>query len=166
MSWSNWLTFQSFIYCPALVRWVHNQVVTVLNTMSNEKIAKMTQAGLQTRSAKWFGPSQKDASILNDTELPKFILEFYREHYKQGVDGFMEDGRVLTSDLGFRLEDIRPSLPVQLWYGKQDNNVPLSMGQEMAKRLVSANLFIKDETHLSLVLAYSFDALKELLESM
>ncbi|KAH8657891.1 hypothetical protein BX600DRAFT_439072 [Xylariales sp. PMI_506] len=102
---------------------------------------------------------------------PGFImtmLNFYREHYKQGVDGHMEESRVLTSNMGFRVEDIRSSLPTQLWYSRRDTNVPLQMGEAIAARLSSRpDLYIlDDETYLSLVLQHSSEALERLLEKM
>jgi hypothetical protein len=118
-------------------------------------------------SSRWLNPYGKDLDALKDPELLTMKRDFYREHYKQGVEGFMEDGRFLTSDLGFRLQDIRSSIPIQLWYGREDTNVPLRMGEEIATRLNShPDLHVRDEAHLGLLLKYSSDALERLLEKI
>lgn len=168
MNWNNWLTFKCFIYFPALMRWLQNKWVTVLRTFSNEKLVDLLNRQYKKPSARLFGPKGKDKEIMSRPGFIITMLNFYREHYKQGVDGHMEEGRVLTSDLGFRLEDIRPSVPTQLWYSRQDTNVPLRMGEAIAARLsCRPDLYIlDDETHLSLVLQHSSDALERLLEKM
>ncbi|KAJ0163391.1 hypothetical protein CTA2_3075 [Colletotrichum tanaceti] len=78
----------------------------------------------------------------------------------------MGDGRVLTSDPEFRLEDMCSSTPIQLCYSKKDTNVPFRMGQAIASRLgTPPDFYVKeDETQLNLVLEYGGDALERLLE--
>lgn len=168
MSWNNWLIFKAFMYFPALVRWFQKRVVSILYSLPPEKMAELVSGRLSRRSYSWLGPSEKDMARLRDPEFLTMLIGFYREHYRQGVDGHMEDGRVLTSDLGFRVEDIRSSLPIQLWYSRQDTNVPLRIGEAIATRLSSPPDLhvVEDETHLSLVLGYSHDALERLLEKM
>ena len=79
----------------------------------------------------------------------------------------MDEGRIYTSDPGFKIEDINPELPVQLWYGKQDNNVPLRMGEQIAVRLGGrAAMRVEDETHISLVMNYREQVLEELLKCL
>lgn len=69
----------------------------------------------------------------------------------QGFDGLLQDGKVMCMDYGFRIEDIRPDLPVQLWYGKLDTFVPLNHGVQIAARLGGrAHLRVEDETHASI----------------
>lgn len=167
MNFNNWLIFKGFMYFPAGIRWVQNKVATMLRSAPDERIVEVTKSRFSKQSYKWLSPNEKDIGILRDPEFITLMLVFYREHYKQGVEGYMEEGRVLTSDLGFRVEDIRASLPIQLWYGRQDTNVPLRIGEEIATRLRSRpDLYVKDETHLGLALKYSFDALERLLEKM
>jgi hypothetical protein len=109
-----------------------------------------------------------DLDIMSDPMSLNMLLDFYREHYKQGIDGHMQEGRILTSDWGFRLEDIRSDLPIQLWYSKKDSNVPFQMGEVIAGRLGSRpKFFVKEqETHLKLVLRFAADALQRLVEKM
>lgn len=167
MSWANWLTFQGLSYCPGLVRWLQHKIANVLTTIPTEKLVDMYRRSSGTLLYRWFGPNQKDAVYLEDPHFYASMLEFQKEHYKQGVEGFLEDGRVFVSDLGFRLEDIRASLPLQLWCGEQDTNVPLRIGRAVAGRLrCQPALYVRDETHLSLVMKCRFMALERLLDNM
>ncbi|SPO07625.1 uncharacterized protein DNG_10320 [Cephalotrichum gorgonifer] len=169
MSWSNWLMFNGLMYFPRLMRWFQNEVVKVLRRIPNEKIVDAATKKLSGESSRgWFRGNPTDNRILSNPELLTVMLDSYREHYRQGADGFMEDGRVLTSDWGFRLEDIRSSIPIQLWYSRHDTNVPIQMGEAIAASLGSRPDFrvVQGETHLSLALKYTSDALERLLEKM
>ncbi|OLN95866.1 Proline iminopeptidase 2 [Colletotrichum chlorophyti] len=165
MKWSNWIFFKGLLYAPMVIRWLQSKAVAVLDKLPNEKIVELGQSQLSKKSYSWVSP---DIKTLKDTELFTMMLDFHREHYKQGIDGTMEDGRVLTSDWGFRLEDIRSSIPIQLWYSKKDTNVPFRMGEAIASRLSSRPDFYVDEyeTHLDLVLKCRADALEHLLDKM
>ncbi|KAM0718777.1 hypothetical protein Q7P37_005848 [Cladosporium fusiforme] len=168
MSWSNWLTFQGLYYFPAVTRWLQSKAAAGLKSIPTEKLVEISLSRLRYAFFKrWFGPDSKDAEFLEDADFLALMIEFNKEHYRQGVEGFMGDGRVFTSDLGFRLEDVRPEIPMQLWYGSQDTNVPLRMGEAIATQLgCEPELLVKDETHLSIILKYKFEALERLLENM
>jgi pimeloyl-ACP methyl ester carboxylesterase len=165
MSWSNWFIFKGFKYFPFLIRWLQGKVYTVLNTVTNAEIIEAVGSRLSERSYSWVNP---DFEMVSDPTSLNMLLDFYREHYRQGVDGHMEEGRVLTSDWGFRLEDIRSDLPIQLWYSRKDRNVPFRMGEVIAERLGSRpEFFVKEqETHLKLVLTCAADALQRLVKNM
>jgi pimeloyl-ACP methyl ester carboxylesterase len=58
------------------------------------------------------------------------LLADTAEIYRQGGDGITQDIRTVTAPWGFRLEDIR--VPVVLWQGEADPNVPPAMGRYLA----------------------------------
>lgn len=58
-----------------------------------------------------------------------------RVSFAQGYDGMCKDGYALCTDWGFRVEDVRKDVPVVLWYGAQDSNVPPGHGRAIAARL-------------------------------
>ena len=79
----------------------------------------------------------------------------------------LQDGKLIASEFGFRVEDIRPDLPVRLWYGKLDTFVPCHHGEQIAARLGSgAHLRIEDETHASLTIMWRKKVLEDLVRSM
>lgn len=168
MHFGNWLTFKTLIYCPAIVRWLQRKLLIALNKMPKEKLVDVVTTRLQKRSRGWFGASTKDVEYMKNPAFFSVMLDLYLESYKQGVEGYMEDGRVLTTDLGFRLEDIRVNLPVQLWYSKSDTNVPMRMGEAVAARLRCETEMhvVEDESHQSMFVEYAHDALASLLEKM
>lgn len=71
-------------------------------------------------------------------DMVKLFLMSSREAISQGWQGFMDDSAILSADPGFRVEDIRPDLPIQLWYGTDDTNVSPKAGEETAERLKAA----------------------------
>ncbi len=74
---------------------------------------------------------------------------------------------MICTDFGFRIEDIRHDLPVQLWYGKYDTHVPLNHGKQIAARLGGrASLRVEDETHASISQKWKKEELEDLIKSM
>jgi pimeloyl-ACP methyl ester carboxylesterase len=165
MSWGNWLTFMGLMYFPWIIRLLQKKVVSVLNTTPNEQVIKQIEGKVTERTAKFVGP---DVVYLLEPERMATMLDLYREHYKQGIEGYMEDGRVMTTDWGFDLKDIPADVAVQLWYSKKDTNVPFQIGEAIRSRLSSPPEFhvVEDETHLQLVLKCSGSALERLLEKI
>jgi len=90
-----------------------------------------------------------------------------KEVFAQGMNGFSLDFKVLNADFGFKIEDIRKNLPVQLWYGNLDENVPLQHGQKIAARLgKNARLRVEDETHASIFANWKEEYLGELVRAL
>lgn len=95
-----------------------------------------------------------------------------REAVCQGWDGFLDDTAVLSTDPGFRVEEIRADLPVQLWCGTEDTNVSPRAGEETARRLRAGGndnveLHMKEgETHGSTQVKYRRNVLVDLLRAM
>lgn len=111
--------------------------------------------------------SEKELEIMNDLEFHKAYLKSTREGFAQGYDGVLLDGRLCCLDFGFKVEGIRPDLPIHLWYAKQDVLVPANHGVQLAKRLGSrAVLRLEDETHVSLTVKYKREILESLLKVM
>lgn len=163
----NRLLFNGLMHFPSLVRLLHSSAISVLRNFSNESIVGAVTR-VSGRSSKNARSSTTDPPGQSSAEFMSMMVDLNREHFKQGVDGFMEEGRVLTSDWGFALENICSSLPIQLWYSRRDTNVPISMGEDIAARLgPGRDLYIlEDETHMALVLKHAADALEGLLKKM
>jgi hypothetical protein len=108
----------------------------------------------------------KDCVFIDDEDTLRLSLRSQRESFAQGCDAVLLDGKLMSSDFGIRVEDIRPDLPVQLWYAKHDNFVPLRHGEEIAARLGGrAQLRVEDETHASIPINFREEIWKELLKS-
>jgi hypothetical protein len=110
--------------------------------------------------------NEKDQAFMK-SDWPRLGLLSARESFAQGYEGVWQDGRLICTDFGFRVEDIRPDLPVQLWYGKLDTFVPPNHGVQIAARLgARAQLRLVDETHASIALNRMKEALEDLVRSM
>jgi len=88
-----------------------------------------------------------DRKVLEDPALMRMLKEDATEAMRHGTRGAALEGWLYTRPWGFRLEDIR--VPVHLWQGGADLNVPIAMGREMAERLPNCiATFYEDEGHL------------------
>lgn len=86
-----------------------------------------------------------------------------------GREAVAVDGRLNCTDFGFRVEEIRRDLPVRLWYGSLDTNVPPNHGMQIARRLgvrEGVRLWLKEETHISLQVRWRREILEDLVQSM
>jgi pimeloyl-ACP methyl ester carboxylesterase len=77
--------------------------------------------------------SADDRAVLSDPAISKQVKGFRFEASRQGVQGMIQEARLLTSPWGFPLEDIR--IPVHLWYWEGDSIVPLQMGRYLHARI-------------------------------
>ena len=59
------------------------------------------------------------------------------EAVRTGVEGWLEDRIAFIRPWGFGLEEI--SVPVMIWHGSADRNVPFSHGQWLASHLLGAS---------------------------
>jgi hypothetical protein len=109
----------------------------------------------------------KDLDIYKDTGFLRVVLRSSRESFVHGYDAAIQDGRLMALPFGFKVEDIRHDLDVQLWYGKQDVFVPANHGEQIAVRLGGrAYLRVEDETHSSLQIKDMDEILEKLVQSL
>lgn len=162
--WVNWLGFTlGYRYFPMATGWyLKRQLAANLDLSDEKRYQKLRKEVLKSKSM-----PEKDREIMKDESTLRLFLRTSRQSFSQGSDAAVQDGRLMCMDFGFRVEDIRPDLPVQLWYGKQDVAVPLNHGVQIAARLGGrAALRVVDETHLSIWANYGEEALRELVRSI
>jgi pimeloyl-ACP methyl ester carboxylesterase len=86
-----------------------------------------------------------------------------REAMRQGTRGAHQDSLLTVTEPGFRLQDIR--LPILLWHGEADQNIPVVMARYMADAIPNCDArFYTDEGHLSLFKKYAQEILQSLME--
>jgi pimeloyl-ACP methyl ester carboxylesterase len=90
------------------------------------------------------------------------LAESAQECLRQGTAGATQDGRIYALPWGFELNQI--DIPVTVWQGSLDVNVPLSNGQILAESIpnVSSN-FIDGEGHFSILINHGETMLTELI---
>lgn len=152
-------------YCPTfLFRWFWQRDAVGRVDLSDEERLKMMLDSIE--KAKSTIPA-KDLPILSDPGFWRIALKSTREGLVQGFDKVLQDGQLYCYDFGFKVEDIRSDLPVHLWYGKHDVNVPPNHGVQLAKRLGSrAELRLEDETHIGVTVNCKREILENLIKAM
>ena len=86
-----------------------------------------------------------------------------KEAYRQGLRGAMHEAHLISRKREFLLENI--ALPVHVYQGGFDRNVPPVMGRHIAQQLPNGRLhFYADEGHLSLVINKFGDCLRHFFQ--
>jgi len=154
-----------FRYCPSFLnRWFWQRDPIGRIDLSDEERLKMILQQVEKSKSQL---SEKELAAMSNQDFHRLALKSTREAFSQGFDGVLLDGKLCCLDFGFKVEDIRPDLPVHLWYGKQDVFVPPNHGVQLAKRLGSrAYLRLEDETHVSLTINRKKDILETLIKAM
>lgn len=151
-------------YLPSVVvAWYKRQPMGRLDLTDEKRLELLMQQASKSHATS----HEKDADIMMDEDIQRVSLRTTRESFGQGFDGARQDGKLMSIDYGFRIEEIRPDLPVRLWYGKDDTNVPLNHGEQIAARLGGrAHLRVRKETHTSIFFNWRAEVLKDLIGSM
>lgn len=102
-----------------------------------------------------------DREIITGADADR-ILAMGQESFSQGVDGNKAEGRIYAEPWGFDLNEI--TIPISIWQGSLDVNVPISNGRILADEIPSANAnFVEGEGHLSLLINKAEAVVAELL---
>lgn len=124
---------------PALARLLAGPVVRVLWRYEKDVLPLRVEAHLP----------ETDRRTLARPELRRTLLANWQEAFRAGTRGMVWDGCLYAWPWGFELEEIR--VPVQLWHGDLDVNVPPAMGRALAGRIRNCrSRFYADEGHFSL----------------
>lgn len=164
MSWLYWMGFGfGFRLFPGLCKLFMKGDITTRLDLSDE--ARLdTLMDLRRKGAP---PHPREADALRDVDFARALLRSNREAHAQGAGGWARDGARVSSAWGFRIQDVPRELPVSLWYGTADVNVPITHGEQIAARLGGRAAFhVTDETHGSLQVHWNEAYLKELVERM
>ena len=133
-----------------------------MDLSDEERLRGMLSPAMQKQAT-----DEKDKKIMSDVDILRTMLVCQREANRQGFRGTKLDAEVMCSPFGFKLEDIRKDLPVQLWYGKKDVFVPPVQGEEIARRIGGkAVLRMEDDTHTSISVNWKEEQIKEILKAM
>ncbi|WP_144699571.1 alpha/beta fold hydrolase [Fictibacillus phosphorivorans] len=77
--------------------------------------------------------SDWDNKILLDDDVLENGVLHSKEAYRQGVDGVIDEGKLLTRDWGFKVEDLER--PVIVWHGEKDTFSPIIEVKNMANKI-------------------------------
>jgi pimeloyl-ACP methyl ester carboxylesterase len=79
-----------------------------------------------------------DAAIVSRPEVQRMFLQEARRASATSAKAAAQDFQLFSRDWGFKLEDIE--IPVHLWQGDADRNVPLAHARQMADAIPGATL--------------------------
>lgn len=82
--------------------------------------------------------AKADKAIYADAKVRNEVKKSYQEAFKQGYKGVEQDLELYTKDWGFKLSDIKAK--VFLFYGEDDRNVSIKMGQYYADQIRGSKL--------------------------
>ncbi len=104
--------------------------------------------------------AEPDKAILDRPQVRAIYKADLQEAFRRGSRGLAHELVVYSRPWGFRLEDI--TMPVHLWQGEADANVPVSMGRYQASAIPNCRAtFYPGEGHLM-----SIDRMEEILAAL
>lgn len=105
-----------------------------------------------------------DRAIL-DTKVAGFILAPTVEGLAPGVEGFVEDQLAVVAPWAVDLAGMR--VPVALWQGEQDQQIPAGHGRWLADTIPGAELHLyPDDGHLSIIFGRDREVIAWLAEQL
>ena len=103
---------------------------------------------------------QSDIDVMSRPQIRSAYIDSYRRAPSTAARAAAQDFSLFASQWGFRLEDV--SVPVHVWHGDHDRNVPMSHGRLQAERIPGACLHeCPGEGHL-----LALDRLEEILRTV
>ena len=91
-----------------------------------------------------------DRDTIRDPDVARAFLAMLAETFVQGPAGAQVDSALVASAWGLDPADVR--VPVRMWHGDADENVPVEMARHLAERVPGVELtVVAGEGHLSLV---------------
>lgn len=85
--------------------------------------------------------SPADRMVVADSGLRRMLQSNYREAFRHGADGWIDDVLAFTADWGFKCEDI--AVPTWLWHGADDQFSPVEHSRWLADHIPGAELFLE-----------------------
>ncbi len=94
-----------------------------------------------------------DREIFKHLNIKERLLMASKEAFCQGITGAAYEFRLITKKWGFNLEDI--DIPVSIWQGGLDPQVPASSARFFSSRLPNSTLkLLEHDAHLSVLYNY------------
>lgn len=92
---------------------------------------------------------QVDQKSMEDRRNQQILVEICREAMRMGTKGARQDGALIYGGWGF--EPSQVNLPVEIWHGTADVNIPIQGGEYLASHIPGAVLHqLEGEGHVSM----------------
>lgn len=107
-------------------------------------------------------PAPDRPIVVDDPAFQDGFIKMVREATRQGIDAAFHESLLTVTDWGFRLQDIK--MPVLLWHGEADQNIPVEMTRFAATAIPKCEAkFYPGEGHLSLFKKHAGDIIHALV---
>jgi pimeloyl-ACP methyl ester carboxylesterase len=111
------------------------------------------------RMAAW--APEPDRTLLLQKEIARGFVNCFVEATRHGTAGAVFDNGLVSREWGFALSAV--NVPVYLWHGERDQNVPVAAGRYLADALPNCRAtFYPEEAHLSVWLRHQREILATL----
>ncbi|RPJ22166.1 MAG: alpha/beta hydrolase [Chloroflexi bacterium] len=108
-------------------------------------------------------PAPDRRIVADDPAFQDGFLNMVREAMKQGTRGAFHESLLTVTNWGFRLQDI--NMPVLLWHGEADQNVPVKMARFAVTAIPQCEArFYPEEGHLSLFKKHAEEIIRALAD--
>lgn len=109
--------------------------------------------------------SDEDRRCMADEKIAEGMVDAFRESLKLGSKGMTHEGMLLGGNWGFELESLYGKR-ICSWQGDLDRNCPVSITQEVVRRVSTVELrTVSQEGHLSLLVNRCEDILRHLIDA-
>ena len=133
------LIFLTARYMPAMNRFALKQMAGFYSDVEGMKKRMVQAMTLPDRQL-----------IERNPEIVEVFAQATHEAHRNGIDGDALEWGLYVNPWGFKIEEIR--MPVKLWYGIHDRQVPVGMGRYLAQLIPNAELVeVEDGGHFSTI---------------
>jgi pimeloyl-ACP methyl ester carboxylesterase len=124
-------------------------------------LVKRFQGWVGTEMSENFVEPESSVNDLKAQQSPSWdvLMNSFKVTQKAGWDWVVDDYSSYLKPWGFNPRDVK--VPVVIWQGGQDKNVPRQHGQWLAANIAGSTLhLIEDESHLGLFVNYENEAMQ------
>lgn len=126
--------------------WTHYAKLPILRKVSALLHCIIAKKSLSLGLHRFMFGAKRDKQMLSDLLVRQSMKRNFQEAFKTGYHGVEHDLKLFTNDWGFHVNDITSK--VFLFYGEEDRNVPLAMGNYYASQINGSTLTVyKGEGH-------------------
>lgn len=141
-----------------LAQRIPHWLLTLLATPQARAVRKDPEKAMATLPP---GTPEADRAALANPAFRQILLQDAVEAYRQGATGMATDFQLLARPWGFNVTSIQ--VPVHVWQGEADRNVPPAVGRYLAATLPHCTAtFLPDDGHVSIFLNHWGEVLADL----
>jgi pimeloyl-ACP methyl ester carboxylesterase len=109
-------------------------------------------------------PGGRDAELGHDQTVQSIFAIDFHEAFRQGIEGEVHEDYLRNIPWDFNLAGISSQVPVFLWHGERDGNVPCCVGKSIAQVIKHCRpTFYPEEGHISVLRYHGTEILRALL---